>query len=63
MKLFSLLLLNNFLQPFELKALLNAFSQMVFINSMNVNKTALPAAKGFYHSALQAMKHGSWEQP
>ena len=40
-------MLKNFWQPFELKALLNAFSQMVSIISMNVNKTELSATKGF----------------
>ena len=36
----------EFWQPFKLKALLNAFSQVVSITSMNVNKNELPATKG-----------------
>ena len=54
------MLTEEFSQPFELKALFNAFSQMVSIISMNENKPELLAT---YHSALQAMKHGSREQP
>ena len=44
-----------------MKALLNAFSQMVSIISMNVNKTKLPATKGFtiVHCRLWNMVHGS----
>ena len=37
----------EFKLPFDLKALLNAFSQMVSIISMNVNKTKLLTTKGF----------------
>ena len=42
-------------------ALLNAFSQMISIISMNVNKTKLPATKGFtiVHCRLWNMVHGS----
>ena len=58
MKFFSSLMLKNFSQPFELKAVLNDFSQMVPIISMNASRY-----KRVYHSALQAMKHGSREQP
>ena len=48
MKFFSSLMLKNFLtEPFDLKALLNAFSHMGSIISMNVSKTELPATKGF----------------
>ena len=44
-----------------MKAFLNAFSQMVSIISMNVNKTKLPATKGFtiVHCRLWNMVHGS----
>ena len=44
-----------------MKALLNAFSQMVSIISMNVNKTKLLATKGFtiVHCRLWNMVHGS----
>ena len=34
---------------------------MVSIISRNVNKTKFPTTKLVYHSALQAMKHGSRE--
>ena len=44
-----------------MKALLNAFSQRVSIISMNLNKTKLPATKGFtiVHCRLWNMVHGS----
>ena len=43
-----------------MKALLNAFSQMVSIISINVNKTKLPTTKGFTieHCRLWKMVHG-----
>ena len=51
----------DFYQPFDLKALLNTFSQMVSIISMNVNKTEISATKGFtmVHCRLWNMVHGS----
>ena len=60
MNFFSWLMLRNF--GSQLKTLLNAFSQMVSIISMNVNKNELfSTTKGFtiVHCRLGSMVHGS----
>ena len=60
MNFFSWLMLRNF--GSQLKTLLNAFSQMVSIISMNVNKNEFFFDYNrVFHSALHAMKHGSRE--
>ena len=62
MKFFSSLLLKNFSSHLTWKlSQVIAFSQMVSIISMNVNKTKLPATKGFtiVHCRLWNMVHGS----
>ena len=66
MKFFSSLMLkNNYFNSHLTWKLSRTPSHkcMVSIISINLNKTKLPLTKGFTHSGLQAMKHGSWEQP
>ena len=61
MKFFSSLMLKIFSSHLTWKFSWNTFSQMVSIISMNVNKTELPATKGFtmVHCRVWNMVHGS----